>query len=76
MWRKQYETILEPRLYDPDPPKDRGELGPEAVTAKVIRALESPNPKARYYVTRVTYIAWLSRIFLPTNARDRLWEKY
>ena len=76
LWREQYETVLEPRLYDPDPPKDRGELGPEAVTAKVIHALESPNPKARYYVTRVTYLAWLLRAFVPTNARDRLWQRY
>ncbi|MDE0527157.1 MAG: SDR family NAD(P)-dependent oxidoreductase [Truepera sp.] len=76
LWREQYETVLEPRLYDLDPPKDRGELGPEAVTAKVIHALESPNPKARYYVTRVTYLAWLLRAFVPTNARDRLWQRY
>jgi len=76
LWREQYETVLEPRLYDPDPPKDREELGPEAGTAKGIHALESPNPKARYYVTRVTYVAWLLRAFVPTNARDRLWQRY
>ena len=47
-------------------------LGPEAVAAKLAHALESRNPKARYYVTFPTYAAaWLRRI-LPTRALDAI----
>ncbi|MCY4394171.1 MAG: SDR family NAD(P)-dependent oxidoreductase [Rhodospirillaceae bacterium] len=75
-WRDFYEAVLEPRLYDPAPRRDPGELGPEAVTAKLIHALESPKPKARYYVTRTTYLARLFRILVPASARDRLLQRY
>ena len=47
-------------------------LPPEAVLKKVIRALESKKPKARYYVTLPTYFfAYLKRV-LPTATLDRL----
>ena len=47
-------------------------LGPEAVVAKLIHALESPRPKARYPVTVPTYLfAFLKRL-LTTRALDRL----
>lgn len=75
-WRDFYETVLEPRLYDPAPRRDPGELGPEAVTAKLIHALESPRPKARYYVTRTTHLARAFRILVPAGARDRLLQRY
>ena len=75
-WREFYDTVLEPRLYDPKPRRDPGELGPEAVTAKLIHALESPKPKARYYVTTSTYAARLVRILIPAGARDRLLQRY
>ncbi len=75
-WREFYDTVLEPRLYDPEPRRDPGELGPEAVTAKLIHALESPKPKARYYVTTSTYAARLVRILIPAGARDRLLQRY
>ena len=42
-WREQYETIVERRLYDPNPAKDRWELGPEAVTDKLIRGTRKPK---------------------------------
>ena len=45
-------------------------LGPEAVVAKLIAALESRKPKARYYVTVPTYVAALLRRVLPTRALD------
>lgn len=45
-------------------------LGPEAVLDKVIHALESRRPRARYYVTVPTYgFAFLRRI-LPTRVLD------
>ena len=47
-------------------------LGPEAVAAKLAHALESRNPRPRYYVTLPTYAAaWLRRI-LPTRALDAI----
>jgi NAD(P)-dependent dehydrogenase (short-subunit alcohol dehydrogenase family) len=50
-------------------------LPPEAVLKRLIHALESPRPKARYYVTFPTYLfATLKRI-LPGEALDRLLSK-
>ncbi|MEN8838178.1 MAG: SDR family NAD(P)-dependent oxidoreductase [Celeribacter marinus] len=69
-----YRDVLVPRLYKaaetsaPDP----FELGPDAVTAKLKRALTSRRPKAHYYVTTPTYIAALARRFLPQRAIDAL----
>jgi len=45
-------------------------LGPEAVVAKLVHALEAKRPKARYYVTFPTYAAALLRRLLPTRALD------
>jgi len=45
-------------------------LGPEAVLKKVIHALESPSPKARYYVTFPTYLFGVLRRVLPTSMLD------
>ena len=47
-------------------------LGPEAVALKLVRALESRNPKPRYYVTVPTYVAALLRRALPTSALDAI----
>ena len=47
-------------------------LPPDAVLKKVIHALESKRPKARYPVTFPTYLfATLKRI-LPTRVLDRM----
>jgi NAD(P)-dependent dehydrogenase (short-subunit alcohol dehydrogenase family) len=45
-------------------------LGPEAVAAKLVKALESRAPKPRYYVTVPTYVAAFLRRLLPTRALD------
>jgi NAD(P)-dependent dehydrogenase (short-subunit alcohol dehydrogenase family) len=45
-------------------------LGPEAVALKLARALESRNPKRRYFVTVPTYAAALLRRVLPTAMLD------
>lgn len=45
-------------------------LGPEAVFAKLVHALESPHPKARYYVTVPTYLLGFLKRVLPTAALD------
>jgi NAD(P)-dependent dehydrogenase (short-subunit alcohol dehydrogenase family) len=47
-------------------------LGPEAVLAKVVHALEVPRPRARYYVTKPTYVfAWCKRL-LPIRWLDTM----
>ena len=45
-------------------------LGPEAVLKKVIHALESRRPKARYYVTAPTHILGFLRRVLPASVLD------
>ena len=50
-------------------------LGPEAVVKKLIQALESKRPKARYYVTLPTYLFGYLKRFLPVNILDRILEK-
>lgn len=47
-------------------------LPPEAVVKKLIHALESPRPKARYYVTFPTHLFGLLKRLLTTRALDRL----
>lgn len=47
-------------------------LGPKAVLHRVVRAIESPRPRARYYVTLPTYVfAWCKRL-LPVSWLDTL----
>lgn len=50
-------------------------LGPEKVTAKLIHALESKKPKARYRVTFPTYLFALLKRLLTTQVLDRLLVK-
>lgn len=68
--RAQYETSLLKRLYDPGP-APRFELEPHDVSRALIRALESPRPRARYRVTMPTTAAMLMRRLLPTALLDR-----
>lgn len=72
--REQYVS-LRGRLYGVKTKKDAFELGPEAVTAKLIHALEARRPKARYYVTTPTYLMGFARRILPTRALDWLVAK-
>jgi NAD(P)-dependent dehydrogenase (short-subunit alcohol dehydrogenase family) len=72
--RDQYVS-LRGRLYDKKTKKDAFELGPEAVTAKLIHALEARRPRARYYVTTPTYLMGFARRILPTRALDWLIAK-
>ena len=66
---RDYETML-PRLYRDE--TARFELGPEAVTAKLIHALEAPRPRARYFVTTPTHLAGGLKRILPTRVFDRI----
>jgi NAD(P)-dependent dehydrogenase (short-subunit alcohol dehydrogenase family) len=45
-------------------------LPPEAVLQKVIHALESPRPRARYYVTFPTWLFGTLKRLLPTRGLD------
>ena len=65
----QYRDKLIPRLYESSGP-DTFELPPEAVTKRLIHALESNRPRPRYYVTVPTHISGLMRRILPTRALD------
>lgn len=67
----QYRDRLLKRLYKDSGP-DRFELHPNAVTAKLIHALESPHPRARYKITTPTFIADILHRALPTRQLDRL----
>jgi len=46
-------------------------LGPEAVCEKVIHALEARQPRARYYVTKPTYIMGYLKRILSTRMMDK-----
>ncbi len=60
---------LRQRLYTSSGP-DRFELPASACTKRLIHALESPRPKARYYVTTPTYLMAVLRRILPTRMLD------
>ena len=67
--RATYERLLERQSSDA---ADRWELGPEAVTAVLIHALEAPRPRARYAVTVPAKGAALMRRALPARLLDRI----
>lgn len=70
--RSAQYVSLRGRLYGVKTRKDAFELGPEAVTAKLVQALESRRPRARYYVTTPTHLMGFARRILPTPALDWL----
>ena len=74
-FKRLYETRLIPRLYAPKGKPDPGELGPEAVTKKLIHALESPRPRPRYYVTLPTYFCGVLKRTLSTRMADRIFGR-
>ncbi len=54
---------------------NRYKLGPEAVLEKLIHALESERPRARYYVTAPTRYMALARRILPQRLLDYVLDK-
>ncbi|MCC6863517.1 MAG: SDR family oxidoreductase [Rhodobacteraceae bacterium] len=66
--RAQYEQLRK-RLYEKLRP-DLFELPASAVTRVLVKALESPRPKARYYVTVPTYLMSFLRRILPIGLLD------
>ncbi len=70
----EYAPLIE-RLFGEKYGPDPFELPASAVTAKLIRALESRRPRPRYYVTTPTYLMGFARRILPTRALDWLITK-
>ena len=68
--REQY-AAMEARLLK-EGPAAPFTLPPEAVLKRLIHAVESPRPQARYFVTALTYLFALLRRLLPTSALDAL----
>lgn len=66
--REQY-AAMEARLLKKGPAAPFT-LPPEAVLKRVIHALESRRPRARYYITVPTYLFAALRRLLPTRALD------
>ncbi len=54
---------------------NRFKLPPEAVLKKLVHAVESPRPKARYHVTVPTHVMAAARRLLPTRALDVILDK-
>lgn len=65
-YRKQWERLNKPG------PAAPFTLPPEAVLKRVIHALESPRPKARYPVTVPTYLFSFLRRLLSSRGMDRV----
>ncbi len=65
----QYRSSLLDQLYGVSG-ASTFELQPDAVTTKLIHALEAGRPKPRYFVTTPTYIANILRRVLPTRILD------
>ncbi len=72
--REEYRGLLS-RLYESKNAPDRFELPASAVTAKLLAALESPRPRARYFVTTPTHLMALARRLLPVRLLDWLIAK-
>lgn len=47
-------------------------LPPEAVLRRLVQALESPRPRARYFVTLPSHLLWTLRRLLPVALFDRV----
>jgi len=67
-----YHGVLIPRLEAVNPPKDRFELMPDAVSEALIHALESPRPRIRYRITTATKLMALFKRLLSSRNFDRL----
>ena len=53
----------------------RYKLGPEAVLEKLVPAVESPRPHARYHVTRPTQYMAIARRILPQRVLDYVLDR-
>ena len=70
----QYRDELRARLYEARD-KDFFELPPEAVTRRLIHAIEARRPRPRYFVTTPTLLLGTARRLLPTRLLDMILRK-
>jgi len=70
--KQAYENTIKPRLYAPPGEPDRFELPPSAVSEKLLHALNSENPKPRYYVTTPTYLAGMFKRLFSSRLLDKM----
>jgi NAD(P)-dependent dehydrogenase (short-subunit alcohol dehydrogenase family) len=69
---KIYQSAIIPRLEQENPPKDRFELQPDAVTDAVVHAAISPKPKIRYRITTATTLMMLLKRLMTSRGLDRI----
>lgn len=70
-----YKTRLIPRLKQKNPPKDRFELMPDAVTDTVVHAATSPRPKIRYQITTATKIMAVLKRITTSEGFERITKR-
>ncbi len=70
IYTERYAAIIERLSAKTDSSKFT--LGPEAVTTKLIHAIESEKPKSRYRVTTPTRAFAIAKRLLPSAALDRI----
>lgn len=70
VYRFKYQGAI--RRLEKEGPAVPFTLPADAVLAKVIHALESPRPKARYPVTVPAHLFWMLRRILPTSLLDKV----
>ena len=68
--RAVYEAEILPRYAAGDSLRDPFERPASAVTAKLIRALDAPRPRARYAITLPAHLNAVARRVLPTRLTD------
>jgi NAD(P)-dependent dehydrogenase (short-subunit alcohol dehydrogenase family) len=68
--RDSYRKTLQ--YFERGPASSFFKLGPDAVLSKLVRALESRKPRARYRVTVPTHAAALMKRLLSTRTLDRI----
>lgn len=68
--REEYQKQLN-RLSSEDAPQ-KFTLGPEAVFDKLMKIIESPKPKPRYYVTFPTYLMGFLKRILSSRMLDKV----
>lgn len=72
---QQYRDTLLKRLYDRSGKPDPFQRPPDAVTAKLIHAIESPRPRARYHITTLSYLMDAMHRLLPPRGLDWLIDR-
>ena len=73
---KMYKAVLIPRLKAVNPPRDRFELMPDAVTDAVVHAATAERPRIRYRITTATKAMAILKRITTSRGFDRIAQKY